>query len=115
MNFNQEEEIRIQEDEKDNQMLARIVKEYEELKKKYSNAQNQIASLTAEIVKLKDTNKILQDSKSRNIFYSKEQPLLFNDYPNYSPFTQHPNSYFNVQQTKRKVINGFVAELTHQL
>jgi hypothetical protein len=31
------------------------------------------------------------------------------------PFSQTHNSYFHTQQTKRKVINGFVAELTSEL
>jgi hypothetical protein len=36
----------------------------------------------------------------------KEPPL---------PFSQTHDSYLHVQQTKRKVINGFVAELTSEL
>ena len=30
-------------------------------------------------------------------------------------FSHSASDYFNVQQTKRKVINGFVAELTYEL
>ena len=30
-------------------------------------------------------------------------------------FSHSVSDYFNVQQTKRKVINGFVAELTYEL
>lgn len=54
--------------------------------------------------------------KTKTIAFSaKEDPKSFKESLTAPQISQTYNSYFNLQHTKRKVINGFVAELTNEL